>query len=134
VARAADGRVPSIDRIAEVQRRRRATRGDGEDLLAVLLGLDLKPDDEGVGERFVVAVEDALGPQGLRRALEHPENLPDATELADPAAWVARTTSDGDLPDDASELFDGLGEAPREGSAAERVAEREAGDDGDEVS
>jgi putative hydrolase len=129
VARAADGRVPSIDRIAEVQRRRRATRGDGEDLLAALLGLDLVPDDEQVGERFVVAVEDALGPEGLRRALEHPENLPDATELTDPSAWVARMTADGDLPDDPAALFAGLGDAPREGTAAERVAEREAEDE-----
>jgi putative hydrolase len=134
VARAADGRVPSIDRIAEVQRRRRATRGDGEDLLAVLLGLDLQPDDEGVGERFVVAVEHALGPEGLRRALEHPENLPDATELADPSAWVARMTADGDLPDDPAAMFAGLGDAPHEATAAERVAEREAGDDDGEDS
>ncbi|MEX1177619.1 MAG: zinc-dependent metalloprotease [Nitriliruptor sp.] len=129
VARVADERVPSLGRIAEVQRRRRATRGDGEDLLAALLGLDLKPEDETVGERFVVAIEDALGPEGLRKALEHPENLPDTSELTDPAAWLLRM-SDADLPDDPASLFAGLGDAPREGSAAERIAEREADDAG----
>ncbi|MEX1163514.1 MAG: zinc-dependent metalloprotease [Nitriliruptor sp.] len=129
VARVADERVPSLDRIAEVQRRRRATRGDGEDLLAALLGLDLKPEDETVGERFIVAVEDALGPEGLRQALEHPENLPDTTELADPAAWLLRM-SDTDLPDDPASLFAGLGDAPHEGSAAERIADRDAAEDG----
>jgi putative hydrolase len=129
VARAAEGRVPSLPRIAEVQRRRRAERGDGDDLLAGLLGLDLQPDDEALGERFVAEVEEALGPEGLRRALEHPENLPDATELADPPAWLARMAAGGDVPDDPAALFAELGEAPREGSAAERVAER---DDEDE--
>jgi putative hydrolase len=132
VARVAGERLPSLGAIAEVQRRRRAERGDGDDLLASLLGLDLQPDDETVGERFVVAVEAALGPEGLRRALEHPENLPDTTELADPSAWLTRMSTTDDLPDDLSALFAGLGEAPREGSAAERVAEREADQDPDD--
>jgi putative hydrolase len=138
VTRVAAERLPSLDAIAEVQRRRRAERGDGDDLLAALLGLDLQPEDETVGERFVAAVEDALGPEGLRRALEHPENLPDTTELADPSAWLARMSTGDDLPDDASALFADLGEAPREASAAERAAERDAdrpdADDGDEGS
>jgi putative hydrolase len=128
-ARAAEGRLPSLGRIEEVLRRRRATRGDGEELLASLLGLDLKPDDETVGERFVVAVEEALGPAGLHRALAHPENLPDAGELADPASWLQRTSADLDVPDDASELFAELGDAPVEGSADERAHEREQGPD-----
>jgi hypothetical protein len=132
VDRVAGERLPSLGAIAEVQRRRRAERGDGDDLLASLLGLDLQPDDEEVGERFVVTVEEQLGPEGLRRALEHPENLPDATELADPSAWLARMATSDDLPDDASALFADLGDAPREGSAAERVAEREAGEHRDD--
>ncbi|HSK23566.1 MAG TPA: zinc-dependent metalloprotease, partial [Egicoccus sp.] len=64
-ARVAGDRLPGRDRVEEVLRRRRATRGDGEELLAGLLGLDLKPDDETVGDAFVRTVEDALGPAGL---------------------------------------------------------------------
>ncbi|HSK25202.1 MAG TPA: zinc-dependent metalloprotease, partial [Egicoccus sp.] len=102
-----------------------------EELLAGLLGLDLKPDDETVGDAFVRTVEDALGPAGLHRALAHPENLPDATELADPGAWLARTADDDNVPDDLSELLDGLsGDAPVEGSAEERLRQRDDGDDG----
>ncbi|MTV26460.1 zinc-dependent metalloprotease [Nitriliruptoraceae bacterium ZYF776] len=128
VARASEGRVPSLPRIAEVLRRRRAERGDGDDLLAALLGLDLKPDDETVGERFVVAVEAALGPEGLRATLEHPENLPDARELADPEAWLLRTRElASDVPDDVSTLFGELGDAPHEASAEERLADRDRG-------
>ncbi len=123
--RAIEGRLPSLDRIAEVLRRRRATRGDGEQLLSGLLGLDLKPEDETAGERFVAAVEEALGPEGLHRALAHPENLPDADELAQPGRWIERMTDQVDVPDDASALFGELEDAPVEGSADERRAERE---------
>jgi putative hydrolase len=133
------GRLPSIDRIEEVLRRRRATRGDGEELLAGLLGLDLQPPDEGVAERFVATVLDVLGSDGLRRALAHPENLPDAAELAQPGSWLARAADEVDIPDDVASLLDGLGEAPREGSAEERThpggddpAPRDAGPGDDE--
>lgn len=122
VARAIEGRLPSYDRIQEVLRRRRAAKGDGEQLLESLLGLDLKPDDESVGERFVVAVEAALGAEGLHRALAHPENLPDGEELADPSRWLARTAEGEEVPDDLSELFGELGEAPHEDTADERIA------------
>jgi putative hydrolase len=130
-ARAAEGRLPALGRVEEVLRRRRATRGDGEELLASLLGLDLKPDDETVGERFVAAIEEALGPEGLHRALAHPENLPDAGELSEPARWLVRISAeDLDVPDDASQLFAGLGDAPVEGSADERAHEQDR-EDGD---
>jgi putative hydrolase len=115
------GRLPSLGRIEEVLRRRRATRGDGEELLAGLLGLDLQPPDEGTAEHFVAMVLDVLGSDGLRRALAHPENLPDASELADPGSWLARAADDVDIPDDVASLLEGLGDAPREGSAEERT-------------
>ncbi len=132
VARAVEGRLPTHARVEEVLRRRRAERGDGEQLLSALLGLDLKPDDETLGERFVVEVEQARGPEGLRRALEHPENLPDAEEMADPARWLARTEGDEQIPDDPSALFGDLGDAPEEASAEERARERENGHDPDD--
>ncbi|MFU8841354.1 MAG: zinc-dependent metalloprotease [Nitriliruptoraceae bacterium] len=127
VARAVEGRLPSFERIQEVLRRRRVARGDGEQLLEALLGLDLKPADETVGERFVVAIEAALGPEGLHRALAHPENLPDGEELADPGRWLARTAGGEDIPDDLAALFAELGDAPHEDTADERLAAHEGG-------
>ena len=127
VSRAVEGRLPSLGRIEEVLRRRRATRGDGEALLSGLLGLDLKPRDETVGERFVATVEDALGPEGLHRALAHPENLPDADELDEPGRWIERMTDEVDVPDDASALFGELGEAPVEESADRRSRAQDDG-------
>lgn len=136
VARAATGRLTQLDRIDEVLRRRRATVGDGEALLAQLLGLDLRLEDETVGEVFVDTVTAGRGSDGLRDALAHPENLPDREELADPSRWLVRMAG-GDVvgdevPDDLSALLD-LGDAPIEGSADERMRERGNGDNkGDE--
>ena len=133
VVRAVQGRLPSLDRIEEVLRRRRAAKGDGEELLESLLGLDLKPADESVGEAFIVAIEDALGPDGLHQALAHPENLPDGDELHDPSNWLLRVADDPDIPDDiASLLGEDLGEAPREASAAERMSAHDDSGDGDD--
>lgn len=123
VARCGEHRLPHLDRIEEVLRRRRAVKGDGEELLEQLLGLDLQPPDESLGERFVAAVEESQGPEALRRALAHPENLPDTTELADPARWVARMSEDAEVPEDPSALFGDLDEAPVERSAEERLAD-----------
>ena len=115
-------RLPSLTRIEEVLRRRRAVQGDGEALLAGLLGLDLRPDDEAIAERFVATVIDVLGTPGLEQALAHPENLPDAAELADPGSWLARNAADVEVPDDVDALLTGLGAAPTEASAEERAS------------
>lgn len=120
VAHAAAGRLTAMPRIEEILRRRRATHGDGEVLLAQLLGLDLKPDDETVGHDFVAAVSTGRGTEALRDALAHPENLPDREELADPSKWLVRMAAGDAVPDDPSALFD-LGDAPVEASAEERA-------------
>lgn len=131
VAAAARGRLPSIDAVEEILRRRRATRGTGEHLLAALLGLDLTPDDPGLGERFVSEILAARGEEGLREAVAHPENLPDLTELAAPERWLLRTSDASPIPDDLSDL-EGLGTGPVEESADERVEQvrRDRGEEG----
>lgn len=130
VRRAAEDRLPNLGRIEEVLRRRRATRGDGERMLAALLGLDLRPEDEAVGDRFLAAVREARGLAGLRRALAHPENLPDTDELAEPSRWLVRMASGEEVPDDPSSLF-GPGQAPIEPAAEERgdAADADGGPD-----
>lgn len=131
-AAAARGRLPSIDRIHEVLRRRRAAYGDGETLLQALLGLDLKPADEIVGDRFVTDVIETLGAEGLRLALAHPENLPDAEELAEPSRWLIRTAVASEIPDDAAALFDeAFNDAPQEGSVTNRDGQSSQAPDDD---
>ncbi len=131
VHEAAADRLPNLERFDEVLRRRRVEQGDGERLLANLLGLDLRPDDETVGDRFIDEVQAARGLAGLRRALAHPENLPDTEELADPSRWLVRMAGGESVPDDPSALF-GDGEAPVEPSAEERRRDRQVDDAGGE--
>ncbi|MBY5164328.1 zinc-dependent metalloprotease [Salsipaludibacter albus] len=119
---AADGRLPSLDAIDEILRRRRNTVGDGEQVLADLLGLQLTAGDPDIGDDFVAAVVAARGGRALHEALAHPENLPDADELAEPSRWLLRMAASDAIPDDATSLFGGLGDAPVEPSAAERLA------------
>lgn len=126
VRAAAAPRLPNLERVEEVLRRRRAEQGPGERLLATLLGLDLKPEDETLGDRFVAAVYASRGPEGLRRSFAHPENLPDSEELATPTQWLARLAEGETVPDDPEALFR-LGEAPVEPPAEERQSEQ--GDD-----
>jgi putative hydrolase len=134
VAHAAEGRLTSMPNIEEVLRRRRATQGDGEALLAQLLGLDLRPEDETVGDAFVQAVSSGRGTEGLRDALAHPENLPEREELGDPSRWLVRMAAADAVPDDPSAVF-GLGDAPVEASADERARDQSTGDeDGGEPS
>ena len=133
VARVAAARLPGHDRVVEVLRRRRAVHGAGDEQLARLLGLDLTPKDPELGERFVAAVADAAGPDALRTALAHPENLPDVEELADPSRWAARIDGgddgDGAVPDDLSTLFAlDAEDAPVEATWEERVEDQDDGD------
>lgn len=116
--RAVEGRLPNTVRIAEVLRRRRATQGDGEALLAGLLGLDLRPPDERIAERFVAAVLDVLGTDGLKRALAHPENLPSSEELAHPGSWLERNVDGVEIPDDISSLLDDTGDDTGDGAGS----------------
>lgn len=127
---AADSRLPSLSVIDEVMRRRRAEVGDGERVLADLLGLQLTGDDPDVGDHFIEVVVQARGTMALHEALAHPENLPDAAELADPSRWLLRMAAADAVPDDASSLFEGLGDAPIEESAERRT--RANTDDGAE--
>lgn len=129
---AADGRLPSLAAIDEVLRRRRAEVGDGEQVLADLLGLQLTGSDPDVADGFIAAVVAARGSAGLHEALAHPENLPDAGELAEPSRWLVRMAAADAIPDDPGALFGGLGDAPVEESADRRLHARrdeQAGDD-----
>jgi len=127
--RAAADRLPNLARVEEVLRRRRTVGGEGDRMLASLLGLDLRPPDDDLGDAFVARLEATAGADALHRALAHPENLPDLDELADPAAWLARLAGGDAVPDDLGGLFDGLGDAPREPSATERIAGEQVADD-----
>ncbi len=82
--------VPSVAviRARFNQRRHRASGLDGA--LRRLLGLDRKMRQYTEGAGFVRGVVDRIGMNGFNAVWSGPENLPALSEIADPAAWIAR--------------------------------------------
>jgi coenzyme F420 biosynthesis associated uncharacterized protein len=85
--------LPSLSSLRSAMTRRRASRGLPWRVLERLLGLELKLKQYEQGRRFCDGVVAQGGPEALARAWRGPDSLPSTAELADPAAWVARTAS-----------------------------------------
>jgi coenzyme F420 biosynthesis associated uncharacterized protein len=80
----------------EAVRRALASRHDDvtSRVLTAVAGLELKQRQYREGEQFVREVLDLGGVEGLNRAFAAPAHLPDGSEVADPAAWLARVQAD----------------------------------------
>lgn len=97
-ATAADARLPAAAALREAMRRRRATGGPAEHAFATLVGLELRPRRlrEAAALWRLLATE--RSPADRDRLWDHPDLLPDAEALADPAAFLASSTeSDWDI-------------------------------------
>ncbi len=99
VRAAAAGKLPSLQRVEESLRRRRAEKGAGERYLEQLIGLDLRPSDARAGQEFCDAVLAARGQAGLDRAWRSAADLPTPAELADPSRWLVRLAATEDPVD-----------------------------------
>ncbi len=96
--RAGMGRVPSAERFGRVLRaRRQSTRGVGK-LVQRLVGLEAKMAQYEQGTNFIVAVEDAGGPELFARVWEGPEWLPTLEEVREPERWIDRARSSATGP------------------------------------
>ncbi|MGP7960104.1 zinc-dependent metalloprotease [Sanguibacter sp. A247] len=83
--------VPGVGRIRTAFDARRASRGGALDtVLRQLLGLDEKLAQYTDGAAFVRGAMMRVGRRRLNAVWDHPDHLPSARELADPAAWVRR--------------------------------------------
>ncbi|MGO1840145.1 MAG: zinc-dependent metalloprotease [Candidatus Microbacterium stercoravium] len=121
VAADATSRVPSLDRIAEATRRRRAVGGPAQDALAALVGLQLKPRRLREAASMWRAVGDAVGAEARDALWDYPDLVPGASDIDDPSALIARleAAARGD-------------EAPRDemdDALAQLLAEAEDGDE-----
>lgn len=91
-----DAAAPSLgEDVGELRRaleRRREDRPPLARLLAWILGLELKLRQYRDGKRFCDGVVELEGIAALNNAWQGPESLPDLPELADPGAWLQRTT------------------------------------------
>ncbi len=87
---AAGDRLPSLSRVEEAIRRRRAEQGPGERFLTQLVGLDLTPADVRQAQSFCAAVIAARGQEGLDRVWARAGYLPTSAELPEPSRWLVR--------------------------------------------
>jgi len=83
--------VPSVATIRSRFQQRRRSGGPIDRAVRRLLGLDMKMRQYAEGAEFVRAVVAAVGMDGLNKIWQSADLLPDAAEIRDPAAWLART-------------------------------------------
>ncbi|MEN9714554.1 MAG: hypothetical protein RJA35_21 [Actinomycetota bacterium] len=100
--------LPESARIAEAVRRRRAAGGPAELTFATLVGLELRPRKVREATAMWLVVGSSLGASKRDALWDHPDMLPNATDIEDPTALLARLQGHGDDFDAA--LRDLLGE------------------------
>lgn len=85
--------IPSVARIRAAFDKRRNPSNPVEQYLRKLLGIDIKMRQYAEGRRFVQAVLDRAGMDGLNQVWASPRTLPTLDEIADPDAWVTRVVT-----------------------------------------
>ena len=106
VSFAAARRLPTVDALQELYRRRRSSSGVGQKTFAVLLGLELTP---RLVREASVALTQVAGKFGIHtrdKLLSHPDQLPTIEEIRNPDLLIARLSSEDDMD---SQLRDLLG-------------------------
>jgi len=118
VAAAAIAHLPQTVALREMVRRRRAAGGPGETAFANLVGLELRPRRSREAAALFAHVATAGGAAAREAVWAHPDLLPTAEDLDDPAGFLARReaarTADAEI-DEALEalLSEGDGGTPR---------------------
>ena len=121
----ATARLPEAIRLAEAARRRRAVGGPAEDALGALVGLKLRPRRLREAAAMWQAVTDAVGVEARDALWDYPDLMPQAADIDDPSALVARLEArargEAPAPDEMDEALQRLldGEDTGEGPAEE---------------
>jgi putative hydrolase len=83
-------RIPGTAALSEMLRRRRATGGPAEQTFGTLVGLELRPrklrEAAGLWEKLT----EAAGADARDAVWQHPDLLPEASDLDDPASFIDR--------------------------------------------
>jgi len=85
--------LPSTMALKEMLRRRRGAGGPAEQAFASLVGLELRPRRSRDAAKLISHVFTASGVPGRDAIFSHPELLPTAADLDDPAGYLARRIS-----------------------------------------
>jgi putative hydrolase len=90
---AAEDLDPGYARLRTALEGRRANRGGLGDVIARLLGMELKLRQYRLGKAFCDTVAREVGVAGLNGVWRHPESLPTLGELERPHDWLRRTAA-----------------------------------------
>jgi putative hydrolase len=91
VAEAVGERLPGADALRETLRRRRASGGPAEQTFATVVGLELRPRRLRAASDLWRLLGEQRGQEGRDALWAHPDLIPSAEDLDDPAAFVGRT-------------------------------------------
>jgi len=128
VADAVGERLPGASALGETLRRRRASGGPAEQTFATLVGLELRPRRLRDAAALWRALTDERGIEGRDAVWSHPDLMPTADDLDDPAAFVGGTKTVGTgQAEGSAESFTDLDD-PLARLEAEMKAEQEAKD------
>lgn len=95
VMRAAAPHVPALPALTEMMNRRRGAGGTAEDVFARYLGLDMRPRLIRESAKLWAMLEARVGAEGRDDVWSHPDLLPTAEDLREPAAWIERRATGG---------------------------------------
>lgn len=90
VTAALGDRIPGTAALSETLRRRRATGGPAEQTFATLVGLELRPRKLAEAAVLWERLTTAVGADARDTVWQHPDLLPEAADLDDPAAFIDR--------------------------------------------
>lgn len=117
--------LPHAMPLREMLRRRRAAGGPAEQTFATLVGLELRPRRSREAAALWRLIAEQSGTEGREAVWDHPDLLPTAEDLDDPAGFAGRrATADAEFADVDRAIEEFLAEAEGEGGA-------DAGTDGD---
>ncbi len=115
VAEALGERLPGSGALRETLRRRRASGGPAEQTFATLVGLELRPRKLRAAAELWRTLTEQLSVERRDALWNHPDLLPTAEDLDDPAAFVDRAASHAvDLDDPIAALERTAADVPRE--------------------
>lgn len=131
VADALGQRLPGSEALRETLRRRRASGGPAEHTFATLVGLQLRPRKLRAASVLWRNLTEQHSVEGRDALWNHPDLLPTAEDLDDPAAFADRAASHAaELDDPIAALERAAADAPREQPRSEGSGGSEAsGDD-----
>lgn len=86
--------VGSYGQLSEAMKRRRVERGEGEQFVERMLGLELSQAVFDLGNRFITGIVDRAGEAALARLWSEARTLPTPAEVEAPGLWLERI----DLP------------------------------------